>query len=231
MKNFLNTGFARYGIALAALVGFAACGSGTPADAAGVSGTAQAGAGLADVSINSGTLTLALKFVEFTKDGKAILSQDQAKTVVEGINHLYSQCNIRFKLEEYTTAEPAQHGLEYDTSSMDAMDKVRAPFDTDKALVVVNTGSWNHGNMGPANAWTAMPGQSPSGAVLEGPVADNANIVAHELGHYLNLDHVSDEANMMNPIIYGTSTAIGTAQCEEMRRTAVTVRAAAVRKN
>jgi predicted Zn-dependent protease len=83
--------------------------------------------------------------------------------------------------------------------------------------------------MGSANAWTAMPGQTPSGAVLESRVADNANIIAHEVGHYLSLDHTSDQSNLMNPIIYDNSTTITEQQCQDMRHTAVTVRAGAIR--
>jgi hypothetical protein len=223
MKNTLYFGIARVGIVVAALAGFLACGSGQAADASGV---AAAGA----VPSDSGALRLALKFVEFTgKDGKAVITQDQVNRVITGVNTLYSQCNIHFQLESYQAADPAQYNLDYNTGTMDAMDKIRAPFDSEKSLVVVNTGSWDHGAMGPANAWTAMPGQAPSGAVLEGPVADNANIVAHELGHYLNLDHVSDQSNLMNPIIYTDSTQISSSQCDEMRRTAVSVRAQSLR--
>jgi hypothetical protein len=83
--------------------------------------------------------------------------------------------------------------------------------------------------MGPANAWTAMPGQQPAGAVLEAPVATNDNITAHELGHYLGLDHARDQAELMNPIIYKDSVRITAAQCEQMRATAASSRAGAIR--
>ena len=109
------------------------------------------------------------------------------------------------------------------------MDAIRTPFQDEKYLVVVNTGAWDHGSMGPANAWTAMPGQSPSGAVLESRVATDSGITAHELGHYLGLDHVNDETDLMNPIIYPSSTLITSEQCQEMRAIATTTRAATLR--
>jgi hypothetical protein len=228
MKRNNRCVLARYGIAIAALAGMFACGGASPAaDASGLGATsANASNGPIDPA---GTLTLALKFVEFTKDGKPVMTEAALAPVIAQINHLYSQCNLKVKLEEYVQVDPTQQGLTYEEGSMDVMDKIRAPFDTDKKLVVVDTGAWNHGNMGPANAWTAMPGQSPSGAVLEAPVADNGNIVAHELGHYLNLDHVSDQSNMMNPIIYDNSTTITASQCDQMRQTALSVRAQALR--
>ena len=224
MNGTFHFGFARAGVVMVAMIGLFACGSGSTADA---SGGARAGTAGPDAS---GAITLALKFVEFSgKDGKPVISQDQANQVVTQINGLYAQCNLRVKLGEYVAVDPAKYSLDYSLSSMGAMDSMRAPFDTDQELVIVNTGAWDHGSMGPANAWTAMPGQSPSGAVLEASVADNANIVAHELGHYLNLDHVNDQANLMNPVIYGDSTHISASQCDEMRRTALAVRTMALR--
>jgi hypothetical protein len=223
----------KFGIAAVAMFGLFACAGG--ADAAGVDGGAtQAGAGIPNaqqVAAGTGTMTLALKFVEFTQGGKPVATQDTINKVVAGINQLYAQCNLKVKAEQVTQVDPAQYGLTYSESSMDVMEKIRTPFDDAKYLVVTDTGAWDHAAMGPANAWTAMPGQSPSGAVLESLVADNGNITAHELGHYLNLDHVSDESNMMNPIIYDASTHITSAQCQEMRNTAATVRAQALRSN
>jgi hypothetical protein len=101
------------------------------------------------------------------------------------------------------------------------MDGVRAPFASAEQLVVIHTGPWNHLRMGGANAWTAMPGQSPAGAVLESPVAANANITAHELGHYLGLDHARGQYSLMNPVIFSRSTRLTPGECEKMRKTAV----------
>jgi hypothetical protein len=83
--------------------------------------------------------------------------------------------------------------------------------------------------MGTPNAWTAMPGSSPSGTVIEGRVAAYPEMIAHELGHYLNLEHVKDATDLMNPIIYRTSTRLSPDQCENVRKTALTSRALAIR--
>ena len=136
-------------------------------------------------------------------------------------------------LEEYEQVDPARYGLGRKLSSPDEMDSVRTPFDSSRHLVVIHTGAWDHAAtspMGKANAWTAMPGQFPAGAVLEAPVASNGNITAHELGHYLGLDHSRDDgAELMNPIIYKDSVHITPAQCEQMRATALGSRAGAIR--
>lgn len=180
-------------------------------------------------------MTLALKFVEFTdssRGGRPVLTRSEAEKVVEGMNSVYAQCGMRLKLEEYTAVDPGKFGLPRKLSSPDEMDSVRTPFDSDRHLVVIHTGAWERkpkGAMGKANAWTAMPGQLPSGAVLEAPVADNGNITAHELGHYLGLDHARDEAELMNPIIYKKSVRITLSECAQMRATATASRAGAIR--
>ena len=176
------------------------------------------------------TLTLALKFVEFARDGHPILTRTQAVRVVESINSVYAQCGLQLRLEEYDLVDPAEYGLNYKINSADEMDSVRAPFDSSRFLVVIHTDAWDHGPMGPANAWTAMPGQVPAGAVLEAPVAANGNITAHELGHYLGLDHAHDHYELMNPIIYGDSIRITPAECRQMRATALATRSGAIRK-
>jgi hypothetical protein len=74
-----------------------------------------------------------------------------------------------------------------------------------------------------------MPGQQPAGAVLEAPVAGNDNITAHELGHYLGLDHAKNELELMNPIIYKKSIRLTPMQCQQMRQTALSSRTGAIR--
>ncbi|MGZ6358715.1 MAG: hypothetical protein ACXWP1_06135, partial [Bdellovibrionota bacterium] len=121
------------------------------------------------------TLTLALKFVEFNDpSGKPVLAQAQLPGLVAGMNQIYKQCDVHFRVEEYQPVNPADYKLDYATPNMSELDAIRKPFDEPTRLVVVNTGAWDHGAMGPANAWTAMPGQDPSGAILEAPVASDA---------------------------------------------------------
>ena len=89
---------------------------------------------------------------------------------------------------------------------------------------LVTTGTWDRsGSLGEttANAWTSMPGGGPYGSVLERPVGLNSHLIAHEIGHYMNLVHVSDSGAMMNPIIYSTSNRISATQCKTARSAAL----------
>ena len=45
-------------------------------------------------------------------------------------------------------------------------------------------------------------------------------IIAHELGHYLNLLHVSDSSALMNPVIYSSSKSLYSSQCNTARAAA-----------
>ena len=192
---------------------------------------------LAPAAINSAennkatnVIMLAVKFVEFADDKNTpVLSRDSANVVIAEINQIYSQCQLKLTLQDYQIVTPADVGLDYSTRSMDELDGIRAPFNTAKELVVINTGPWDHAGMGVANAWTAMPGETLSGAVIEAPVAGDAPLVAHELGHYLSLDHVADEGNIMNPIVYDTSKRIDPYQCLAMRQTAQSVLSLVIR--
>jgi hypothetical protein len=176
-------------------------------------------------------LRVAVKYVSYlTSDTrKPITTQVEASELIGRINEIYSPCQIHFVLERYVTAQPETLGLHLKLHSMSDLDPTRRRFDDPNRLVIINTGEWDHRGMGTPNAWTAMPGSSPSGTVIEGRVAAYPEMIAHELGHYLNLDHVKDAADLMNPVIYRTSTRLSPGQCENVRRTALTSRVLALR--
>lgn len=177
------------------------------------------------------TVSLALKFVEFSDEvNSPPLSDSQAKKLVQKLNQLYTPCGISFQLGEYKIVKPSDYGLTMGPPSVKKMHEFRKPFDDPRYLVIINTGKWDHQKLGAPNAWTAMPGEIPAGAVLESTVSNFTGIVAHEIGHYLNLNHVQNEKNLMNPIIYRDSIELSDDQCTQMRATAVTHRPAAMRQ-
>src|SRR4051812_24158431 len=115
MKSHNETAVCRkmkFGIAAMAMVGLFACAGGQDAGAA---STAQAGIPNAQaVAAGKDTMTLALKFVAFTKSGAPVASQTTINTVVAGINKLYAQCNLKVKAEAYQQVDPAKYGFTYD---------------------------------------------------------------------------------------------------------------------
>lgn len=170
-------------------------------------------------------ICLALKYVAYIDPSTQAPVIDEAGAIenVRGINSLWSQCGVGFQIEQYLAVQPSDYGLNFATASFAELDQVRGAFGDNGEMVVVTTGTWDRsGTLGqsPANAWTTMPGTGPYGTVLEEPVSGFSNIIAHELGHYLNLLHVSDDQDLMNPIIYSDSSSLASDQCSTVRAAA-----------
>jgi hypothetical protein len=203
------------------------CGAGASgsADPSGVSSSldSSGGAGTTCKTDDPNHICLALKYVSY-KDSKGNLtvSADEAVANLKVANKLYGQCNVGFQIDSYVAADPNASGLTFNTADTGELSDIRKNFIDDSTLLVVTTGKWDRtgslGNTG-ANAWASMPGETPYGVVLEKSVATFGNIVAHEIGHYLDLPHESDESNLMNPVIYDGSTQLSKSQCDTVRKT------------
>lgn len=170
---------------------------------------------------NPNQVCLALKYVVYKdSSGKPVLGPDEVEENLKQINSLWNQCDLNFTVEELVKADPADYGLSVHPAQNYELTSIRKAFQDPSMLLVVTTAPWDRsgslGNTG-ANAWTAMPGTAPYGAVLESPVGTYANIIAHELGHYLNLDHANSQAELMNPIIYNSSKTLTSRECSEAR--------------
>jgi hypothetical protein len=169
-------------------------------------------------------ICLGLKYVVY-KDGSGnpVESQQTAISNVQAINDVWKQCHVAFQIDQFQPVNPSDSKQSLDTANLSDLQPIRQDYASDNELVVVTTGKWDRsGSLGDtgANAWTAMPGDGPYGTVLESPVGDDSNVIAHELGHYLSLDHVNNEAQLMNPIIYNTSTQITDGECKAAQTTA-----------
>jgi hypothetical protein len=191
--------------------------------AADAAATARSPAAESCRSSDPNRLCLALKYAVFADDaGPAPITEAQAASAVRSINSVWAKCDVAFQLEQFVIVNPAEAGIRYHIGSYTDLDAVRTAFGSDKTLLIAATGAWDRaGSLGDtgANAWTAMPGGAPYGAVIESSVGNFANIIGHELGHYLNLYHRGDATNLMNPIIYSSSTGLSPDQCRTARET------------
>lgn len=164
---------------------------------------------------------IGLKYVVYEdSSAKPVVSQSGALSNLATINQIWSQCKISFQIDEYLVTDPTQQKLRFNTANDSELDQIRNAYDDGLHFLVVTTGTWDRsgtlGNTG-ANAWTNLPGDAIFGSILESPVGIYPNIIAHELGHYMNLNHVSDTGDLMNPIIYDGSTNLYTSQCSIAR--------------
>jgi hypothetical protein len=179
-------------------------------------------------------LCLAIKYVVY-KDShdRVLISEEQARKNVASLNAFYERCGIGFDLAEFLSVRPEDHGLRFRLSSYPELDRSREAFADPRKLLIVTTGPWDRtgpiGNTG-ANAWTRLPGGGPHGAILESPVGKFPNIIAHEIGHYLNLMHVDEPTSLMNKIIYAKSAQISDEQCQTARQTVTSHWRLALRK-
>jgi hypothetical protein len=166
---------------------------------------------------------LSLKYVAYkSPSGTPVVTQDDAIKNIKDINQVWSQCGVAFQIGSYVAADPKASGLKYNTANNAELDDIRKAYGDETNLLVATTGPWDReGTLGntAANAWTAMPGENLYGAILEKSVGTFGNIIAHELGHYIGLDHVSDESDLMNPVIYDSSSKLTQDQCSTARST------------
>jgi hypothetical protein len=169
-------------------------------------------------------MCLSLKYVVYSDStGAPVTTQSQTLANLAAINQIWSQCDVGFQIQEYLPADSTQYGLEFNPANTSELDTIREAFSDANTLLVVTTGTWNRsGTLGTtgANAWTNMPGDSLSGSILEEPMGNFPNIIAHELGHYLNLPHVKNTSNLMTPLISPTSTGLAMNQCSAARQAA-----------
>jgi hypothetical protein len=164
-------------------------------------------------------LCLALHFVAY-KDptGTPTANAGQAATIIHTMNQLWTQCDIGFEIEKYEAVDPTADSLAYGADAQNQLNQIRTAYEAPaNELLAVTTGPWGT----TVNAWTNMPGDGIYGAIMEDSIVGYGGgiIYAHEFGHYLGLDHVSDTSNLMNPIIYTTSTAINSGQCQTAKDT------------
>ena len=157
---------------------------------------------------------LAVHFVTY-KDpsGIPVVNETLAAAIIHGMNQIWKQCDVGFQIEKYEQVDPTQFQLSYGSQSENELTQIRQTWaNPNNELLGVTTGPWGTNT----TAWTAMPGTGPYGAVMSADISNYGNGVtyAHEFGHYIGLDHVSDPANLMNPVTYTTSVALDSSQCQ-----------------
>lgn len=185
--------------------------------------------GLASQWVDEPELKLALRIVHFQGEHSSrVLSAQEARHLIEEVNGFFTSCRVSFVLEQLDSVNAALHGLPERPSSLEELDPIRARLKDSNRLLIVQTGAWR-GTLAKANAWTVLPGEGPLGTVMESTYARHARLVAHELAHALDLDHVTDRQNLLHPVLHPDSSALTQEQCTHLRTAALRFHSLALR--
>ncbi len=185
--------------------------------------------GFASQTVSEPELKLALRIVHFQGEHSShVLSAKEASRLIQEVNGFFTSCRVSFVLERLDSVNAALHGLPERPSSLEELDPIRARLKDSNRLLIVQTGAWR-GTLASANAWTVLPGEGPLGTVMESTYARHARLIAHELAHALNLDHVTDRQNLLHPVLHPDSSALTQEQCTQMRSAALRFHSLALR--
>lgn len=140
-------------------------------------------------------LTIAVRYLAFTDSSGAPVAQNGAvQQMVEGMSRYWRQCAIQFSLEEYQSIDAGSIGARYNPSNYSELDEMRMATQNDSQLTVIGTGAWNRsGSLGASgsNCYSSFPGDRAEGIVCEFKSAAKDFMMAHEVGHWLNLRHTN----------------------------------------
>jgi hypothetical protein len=156
---------------------------------------------------------ISVKLVSYESSGVPVVSEQQAVALIAGVNSIWAPCNIAFEIGEYVSIDPTTVGLTYGAGSQNELTSIRNRFSDNDTFLLVATGPWS----GSYIAWTVLPGGGPYGAVVESGFANHAVTVAHELGHYMGLDHSGTNGNVLYPVVYSSNTSVTSGQCSSSR--------------
>ncbi len=173
------------------------------------------------------TLRLGIRYVVYVPADQPLSPAETSNTKLQelfkGINSIWASCGIAFE-PQFVVAE-AEHSPRQNRApaALGELFKIRRELKQENSMLIAVTKPWDRkeslGKTG-ANAWTAMPGTEDHGIVVEWPERWNSNLLAHELGHYLGLDHREKRSELMAPVIYRDSTGLSAEECTAARHTA-----------
>lgn len=110
--------------------------------------------------------------------------------------------------------DPAQYGWTYEIpDSLAFLYNFAAKFATRTALIVGISGPWKEIHLG----WSFISPGDPLGLILNPKEITKPYTLAHEMGHYMGLNHHPNSQNVMSSTDNGGIQTLEPAQCQAVR--------------
>ncbi|MEW6055242.1 MAG: M12 family metallo-peptidase [Bdellovibrionota bacterium] len=189
-----------------------------------------------DVANGSDLLTIAVRYLSFRdSSGTAVASESKVRNMIDNdVAAVWRQCGISFKLERYEAVDASYANARYSPANYSELNQMRINTQSENDLVIIGTGTWNRagdlGNSG-SNCYSSFPGDRAEGIVCEKKSAGSSLIMAHEVGHWLNLRHTNSPTtdavndttsrnvayNLMDHIVRPSNDELTKGQCVRAR--------------
>lgn len=174
-------------------------------------------------SADANTMTIGVKYVALknaTSDAPSP-TKEEVVTLLQNMSNIWSQCNIRFELDDYSAPVASAENVLYYPSNQSDLEDMRTRFFDGNHALFVKSGAWNRsgdlGNDG-SNGFSTVPPANPEGTVVEESVAKIPLLNAHETGHLIGgLGHTTDSTMLMNHFVSPSTTNLTESECNDTR--------------
>ncbi|MBI3542976.1 MAG: matrixin family metalloprotease [Deltaproteobacteria bacterium] len=172
---------------------------------------------------NGNTMVIGVKYVALRNSAGDAPSptQDQVVALFQNMSQVWSQCDIQFRVEAYSSPVASADGQPYYPANQSDLEAMRGKYDDHAHALYVRSGTWNRsgdlGNDG-SNGFSTIPPSNPEGTVFEQSVQTATLLLAHETGHLIGgLGHLSDSTSLMNHFVSPTNTQLSQWECDDTR--------------
>ena len=134
---------------------------------------------------------------------------------VKTSNQIFSHCGLEFRVAAIDFNVPEQMGVGYESVPLA---RAYAPIETLPIAFFVKKSDYNmSAGFSPGPSFLFISSYALTKSYIE-KRAEDYEILAHELGHLLGLNHISGQSNLMSGYVNDLSSKLTTKQCAEVMK-------------